>query len=75
MGYQNFFAMEPGICSLAWRAMCRARDVLVDGHAWRVGAGEISFWFNIWSVLGLLGALVLFVHVSDLDLRVRDVCA
>lgn len=35
----------------------------------------MSFWFENWSGLGLLGSLVPFVNVSDLDLRVRDVCA
>lgn len=38
----------------------------------RLGAGNSSLWYEDWTGKGLLATLVTFVHISDTNMRLRD---
>jgi len=54
-------------------SIMQAKNVLNDGFSWRARSGNSSFWFCPWSSLDLLGSIVPYIDIHDLQLRVRDV--
>ena len=57
-----------------WHGITKAWKCLVDGFEWKLGSGQSSLQYDVWSPLGKLCERVPFVHISDTHLRVRDAC-
>ncbi|KAJ1393197.1 Reverse transcriptase zinc-binding domain [Sesbania bispinosa] len=51
----------------------RALDFCRDDFDFRLASSQSSLWFSDWSRQGKLCNKVSFVHVSDLELQVRDI--
>ena len=63
-----------GRSSFVWKGITKAWKNLMEGFVWELGNGSSSFWYDSWSPLGKLCDLVPFVHISDTQLQVRDIC-
>lgn len=59
--------------SYIWRSILKAVDFLKGGFRFRVGKGELSFWYDNWLEEGHLCNLVPFVHINDVQLSLRDI--
>ncbi|KAJ1385490.1 Ribonuclease H-like superfamily [Sesbania bispinosa] len=62
-----------GNASHAWKSILKALDFYRAGFDFRLASGNSSLWFSDWSRQGNLCNRVPFVHVSDLNLQVRDI--
>ena len=51
----------------------KAFSYLHDGFVYRLGSGNVFLWYDRWLDEDLLAELIPTVHVSDTDLRVKDV--
>ncbi|KAJ1397799.1 Serine/threonine-protein kinase, active site [Sesbania bispinosa] len=51
----------------------QAGSCLKDGFRFKVGNGDVSFWYEDWRNEGPLCDSVLFVDIHDTQMRVRDV--
>lgn len=58
--------------SLIWNSIIKARDILKDGHTFRIGNGESSFWYAPWLGLEPLYNQVFSVDIHDVDLKIKD---
>jgi len=56
-----------------WPSITKAKNVLKDGYSWQAGSKSSSFWFSNWSTLGILGSLVPYIDIHDLQLTIKDV--
>lgn len=59
--------------SFIWNSIIKAENILLDGYSLRIGAGNVSFWYEPWSRLGSLCNLVDYVVVHDTDVKVSDI--
>ncbi|KAJ1381244.1 putative ribonuclease H protein [Sesbania bispinosa] len=59
--------------SYIWKGICKAKDMLKDGLSLRIGSGNSSLWYSIWSELGKICDLVDYVHISNSTLQVKDI--
>ncbi|KAJ1405580.1 Ribonuclease H-like superfamily [Sesbania bispinosa] len=59
--------------SYIWKSICKAKDIMKDGFSLRIGSGNSSLWYSVWSELGKICDLVDYVHISDNTLQVRDI--
>lgn len=59
--------------SPTWSAITKANDILKGGYEFRIGAGNISFWFDHWTDIGPLHNLLPYIDIHDLDLKLKDV--
>lgn len=59
--------------SFTWRSIMKAVSVLRDGYKFRIGEGDMSFWFDKWMDEGPMCSKVNYVHISDSQLKVKDV--
>ena len=59
--------------SPTWNALVKAWNLLKPGYTIRIGRGDSLFWFGSWHPQGPLCNLVPYVHISDTQLKVRDV--
>lgn len=69
----DFFSTQGRHGSALWKALLKTRALIFEGFAWRVGEGNLPFWFANWTGFGPLCSLVPYVHISDTALLVRDV--
>lgn len=44
-----------------------------DGYSFRIGNGDVSFWFDNWWKERPICTKVDYVHISDSNLKVGDV--
>lgn len=40
--------------SQSWNAMCKIKKIIDKQILWKIGRGDVSFWFDNWSELGSL---------------------
>ena len=59
--------------SPTWNVIVRAWSILKEGFKPWLGRGEVSFWYGDWHLEGLLCQWVLYIHILDSELKVRDV--
>ncbi|KAJ1433459.1 Reverse transcriptase zinc-binding domain [Sesbania bispinosa] len=59
--------------SFIWKSVCKANEALQNVFSIRLGSGETSTWFSNWSAHGRLCDLVDNIHISEMDLQVKDV--
>ncbi|KAJ1437894.1 Ribonuclease H-like superfamily [Sesbania bispinosa] len=59
--------------SHTWKSILKALDFCRDGFEFHLASGQSSLWFSDWSRQGKLYNKVPFIHVSDLELQVRDI--
>ena len=59
--------------SIIWKSIVRVGNILKEGFQFKIGKGDLSFWFDSWLPGGPLYKNVSYVHVSDSALLVRDV--
>ncbi|XP_057432083.1 uncharacterized protein LOC130724829 [Lotus japonicus] len=70
----NFFDYKiKGNVSFAWRSIIRARDVLKHGFSFLLQHGDSSLWYNDWAGIGALCHYVPYVHISDVELKLKDI--
>lgn len=50
----------------------KAREGLQDGFKFKLGNGMTSVWYEDWTGRGKLADLLDFVHISDTNLKLRD---
>ncbi|KAK7269581.1 hypothetical protein RIF29_22313 [Crotalaria pallida] len=60
--------------SSVWRAVTKARKLLLEGFQLKVGRGEVSFFFDKWLSHEPLCRKVPWVATQDIALKVKDVC-
>lgn len=63
----------PQSASFTWRSIMKAVSMLREGFKFRIGEGELSFWFDKWMDEGQLFSKVNYVHISDSHLKVKDI--
>lgn len=59
--------------SLIWKGILRARDQLGQRFVFKLGHGDTSVWYKDWSGTGPIANQVLFVHISNTNLKLRDI--
>ena len=59
--------------SFTWKSILHAYSVLKDSFRFRVGNGDLSFWYDKWLDVGRLCDKVVFVNIQDVDMKVSDV--
>ena len=59
--------------STIWRTIVKVGKLLKDGFHLKLGCGEASFWYESWLHDGPLCKDVPYVHISDSDLKVKDI--
>lgn len=59
--------------SYIWNSIMKSRDVLKDGFEFRVGNGESSLWYSLWTDFGALANIVNYVDIHDIHLIISDV--
>lgn len=69
----NFLTCNHRAGSPIWGAIMKAIDLLKGGYQFRLGAGEVSFWFDSWSDIGPLHQLLPYVDIHDTDLKLNEV--
>lgn len=69
----NFLTQTRKPGSFIWNSILKAKDILGDGYTLRLGAGNVSFWYEDWSKLGPLCNLVDYVAIHDTDMMVNNV--
>lgn len=69
----NFLSGSKTTGSAIWNSIRKAQNVLREGYSLCVGAGNISFWYEPWSKLGMLCNCVEFVAIHDIDVKVNNV--
>lgn len=60
--------------SYSWQSILKAVDFLKWGFINRVGRGNISLWYERWLHKGRLCDMVPYVHISDINLQISDLC-
>jgi len=71
--HNNLQANASSNNSPIWSSIIKARNILKDAYSWRTGSGSSSFWFNNCWNLGILGSLVPYIDIHDLQLTIKDV--
>lgn len=61
--------------SVIWKSITKVANLFRDRFHFKFGRGDISFWYDNRLPKGKLCNLVPFVHISYLELCVRDVYA
>ncbi|XP_057420539.1 uncharacterized protein LOC130714634 [Lotus japonicus] len=56
-----------------WKGILKARDVLRDGFAFKLGNGATSIWYKDWSGYGPLANNIPYVHITDTNMALRDI--
>lgn len=70
---ENFLNLTHKSGSPTWGAISKAKEVLKSGYQFRLGAGEVSFWFDSWNDMGPLHQLLPYVDIHDSELRLNEV--
>lgn len=68
----NFLNHERKLGSPTWGAINKAKEVLLGGYEFRVGAGDLSFWFDHWLDIGPLHKFFPYIDIHDMDLKLKD---
>ncbi|XP_019415559.1 PREDICTED: uncharacterized protein LOC109327034 [Lupinus angustifolius] len=63
---------DPNNRSLNLKGIVKATNMLRSGFRLHLGDGDLSLWYDNWSGLGLLCSMVVYVHISDTQLTVKD---
>lgn len=63
---------RPG-ASPIWHGILKAMDQICSGFQFRLGNGDSSIWYSNWTGCGPLAEHVPFVHISDTNLKLKDV--
>ncbi|KAJ1430356.1 putative ribonuclease H protein [Sesbania bispinosa] len=66
--------VAPTSSSFVWRSIIKAKEDLKEGFTMSLKSGFTSLWYSDWISLGKLCNVVPFVHISDTNLVVSDLC-
>lgn len=59
--------------SVMWKSIMKDVGELCDGFEYRVNSGDTSLWYYDWVGTGPICSLVDYVHISDTQIRLKDV--
>ena len=59
--------------SYVWQSITKDVEALGVGYRFRLGNGDISFWYDHWLDIGPICHCVPYVHIHDTQLKVKEV--
>lgn len=69
----NFIYNESKSGSPIWVSINKAKELLKHGYHFRLGAGDLSFWFDTWADISPLHQLLPYIDIHDMDLKLNQV--
>lgn len=61
----NFLGHNSKTSSPTWGAINKAKDILIGGYEFRIGVGDLSFWYDCWTDIGPLHQFFPYIDIHE----------